>query len=100
MFIWQLSKFFSPVKIDSIIFVLFFDTGVPADYIEQGRNAKVVTEISKNGDVITIARKRPKRSSSNSFKLGEETEIDTIKGEKAKVSKKAKWLVIISRLGC
>jgi len=59
--------------------------GIPAEYIEAGRNATVVTEISKSGDVVTITRKRPKRTATNSFKLGEETEIDTVKGDKAKV---------------
>ena len=51
-----------------------------------GKNAEVISEFSKNGDVITITRKRPKRTTENSFRLGEETEIDTIKGDKAKVS--------------
>lgn len=63
-----------------------FPEGIPAEYIEKARDAKVHTEISKDGDVITVKRTRPAGTTTNSFKLGEETELDTIKGDKIKVT--------------
>ena len=54
--------------------------------IEKGRNAKVVTEVSRNGDVISVTRTRPAGTTTNTFKLGEQTEVDTLKGDKIKVT--------------
>ena len=54
--------------------------------IEKGRNAKVVTEVSRNGDVISVTRTRPAGTTTNTFKLGEQTEVDTLKGDKIKVA--------------
>merc|ERR1739838_12156 len=60
--------------------------GVPEEYINQGRDVKVITEIAKNGNTFVVQRIRPQKTTSNSLTLGQECEIDTIKGDKAKVS--------------
>ena len=51
------------------------------------RDVKVVTDISKNGDVIVVQRIRPKKTTTNHLTIGKECEIDTIKGDKAKVKR-------------
>ena len=60
-------------------------TGVPEEYVEKARNAEVKTEISKNGDVISVTRIRPMKTTTNSFSFGKESEVENIKGEKMKV---------------
>ena len=50
------------------------------------RNVKVVTEIKKDGDGYIISRIRPQKTISNRIVLGQECELDTIKGDKIKVS--------------
>ena len=50
------------------------------------RDVKVVTEIKKDGDGYIISRIRPKKTISNKIVLGQECELDTIKGDKIKVS--------------
>merc|ERR1712002_848060 len=59
--------------------------GVPDEYIAMSRDVKVVTEI-KDGDSFTITRVRPQKTTSNCLVLGQECEIDTIKGTKVKVT--------------
>ena len=63
--------------------------GVPDEFIEKGRNAKVETEISKSGDSFVITRVRPAGTTSNTLTLGKESELDTIKGDKIKVNNPA-----------
>merc|ERR1712141_509276 len=60
--------------------------GVPDEYIEKGRDAKVTTEIAQNGDSFIITRIRPAGTTSNTLTLGQESELDTIKGDKIKVT--------------
>merc|ERR1712002_1411906 len=60
--------------------------GVPDEYIEKGRDAKVTTEIAQNGDSFVITRIRPAGTTSNTLTLGQESELDTIKGDKIKVT--------------
>merc|ERR1711881_44999 len=60
--------------------------GIPDEFIEKGRDAKVETQITKNGDSYTITRVRPAGTSSNTLTLGQESELDTIKGDKIKVT--------------
>merc|ERR1712142_1101503 len=60
--------------------------GVPDEYIEKGRDAKVTTEIAQNGDSFVITRIRPAGTTSNTLTLGKESELDTIKGDKIKVT--------------
>nr|CAB3244209.1 fatty acid-binding protein, liver-like [Phallusia mammillata] len=60
--------------------------GVPAEYIEKARAAKVETEVKNDGGLVTITRVRPLKTTTNSFRLGEETEMDTIKGDKIKAT--------------
>ncbi|XP_026690735.2 fatty acid-binding protein, liver-like [Ciona intestinalis] len=60
--------------------------GVPDEYIEIARKVFPTTEITKDGDSFTVKRIRPQKTTSNTFKLGEETEVETIKGDKVKVT--------------
>lgn len=54
---------------------------------DQIKNATVTTEIKNNGDKsFTVIRTRPSRTSTNIYKLGEDTEVENLKGEKIKVS--------------
>ena len=50
-----------------------------------GRDVKVVTDISKDGDAFVVQRIRPKKTTSNRMVVGQECEIETIKGDKVKV---------------
>merc|ERR1712002_92814 len=59
--------------------------GVPDEYIAMSRDVKVVTDISKNGDTLVVQRIRPQKTTTNNLTLGQECEIDTIKGDKVKV---------------
>merc|ERR1712002_722080 len=60
--------------------------GVPDEYIEKGRDASVTTEISQSGESFVITRIRPAGTTSNTLTLGKESELDTIKGDKIKVT--------------
>ena len=57
------------------------------------RDVKVVTEISKEGNGFQVKRIRPKKTTINKLMIGEECEIETIKGDKVKVSKKTSLLL-------
>merc|ERR1739838_785209 len=59
--------------------------GIPDEYIEMGRDVKVVTDISKGGDAYVVQRIRPTKTTTNRIILGQECEIENIKGEKVKV---------------
>ena len=65
---------------------MIYYPGVPDEFIEKGRNAKVETQISKDGDSFVITRVRPHGTVSNTLTLGKECELDTIKGDKIKVN--------------
>ncbi|XP_076807306.1 fatty acid-binding protein 10-A, liver basic-like [Clavelina lepadiformis] len=71
--------------------------GVPEEYVEKARNAEVKTEISKNGDVISVTRIRPMKTTTNSFSFGKESEVENIKGEKMKVVVNFEGGKIVSR---
>jgi len=45
----------------------------------------VVTEISKSGDNIIMARVRPYKTVTNTLTLGKDCELENIKGEKVTV---------------
>merc|ERR1739840_51669 len=62
--------------------------GVPDEYINMSRDVKVVTDISKDGDAVVIARIRPQKTVTNKLVMGQESELDTIKGDKVKVMPK------------
>merc|ERR1739838_405369 len=59
--------------------------GIPDEFINQGRDVKVVTDISKDGDAFVVQRIRPTKTVVNRIILGQECEIENIKGEKVKV---------------
>jgi len=58
--------------------------GVPEEYIAMSRDVKVITEIKKDGDGYVISRIRPQKTVTNKIVIGQETELDTIKGDKVK----------------
>merc|ERR1739840_93965 len=60
--------------------------GVPDEYINMSRDVKVVTDISKDGDAVVIARIRPQKTVTNKLVMGQESELDTIKGDKVKIT--------------
>uniref|UniRef100_H2YKV8 Cytosolic fatty-acid binding proteins domain-containing protein n=1 Tax=Ciona savignyi TaxID=51511 RepID=H2YKV8_CIOSA len=60
--------------------------GVPEEYIEIARKVFPTTKIEKSGSGFTVTRIRPQKTTSNAFVLGEETEVETIKGDKVKVT--------------
>jgi len=60
-------------------------SGIPDEFINQGRDVKVVTDISKDGDAFVVQRIRPTKTVVNRIILGQECEIENIKGEKVKV---------------
>merc|ERR1712168_1686091 len=59
--------------------------GVPDEYIEKGRSVNVVTEISKSGDNIIMARVRAYKTVTNTLTFGKDCELENIKGEKVMV---------------
>merc|ERR1739838_48454 len=60
--------------------------GVPDEHINQGRDVKVVTEISKDGDGFVIQRIRPNKTSSNRLVVGQQCEIETMRGDKVQTT--------------
>ncbi|NXJ90973.1 FABP6 protein, partial [Corythaixoides concolor] len=63
--------------------------GLPSDKIELGRNCKTVTEVVQNGNDFTWTQHFPGgRSSTNTFTVGKEADIETMGGKKFKVTVK------------
>merc|ERR1712183_23657 len=60
--------------------------GVPDEYINMSRDVKVITDISKSGNNLVVQRIRPQKTTSNTLTIGQECEIDTIKGDKVKIT--------------
>ncbi|XP_003468992.1 fatty acid-binding protein, liver-like [Cavia porcellus] len=58
--------------------------GVPDDLIQKGKDAKGLTEIVQNGKHFKITITTGSKVMHNEFTVGEETEMDSITGEKIK----------------
>ncbi|XP_059379419.1 fatty acid binding protein 1-B.1 [Carassius carassius] len=58
--------------------------GLPDDMIEKGKEIKSVSEIEQNGDQFKVTVTTGPKVLTNSFTLGQETEIETLTGEKVK----------------
>uniref|UniRef100_A0A673FVD0 Fatty acid binding protein 1-B.1-like n=1 Tax=Sinocyclocheilus rhinocerous TaxID=307959 RepID=A0A673FVD0_9TELE len=60
--------------------------GLPDDLIEKGKDIKSVTEIEENGDQFKVTITTGAKVMINSFTIGQETEIESLTGEKIKVT--------------
>ncbi|NWR46865.1 FABP6 protein, partial [Regulus satrapa] len=63
--------------------------GLPSDKVEMGRNCKIVTEVVQNGNDFTWTQHFPGgRSTTNSFSVGTEADMETFGGKKFKATVK------------
>ncbi|XP_051487477.1 gastrotropin isoform X2 [Apus apus] len=63
--------------------------GLPSDKIEMGRNCKIVTEVVQNGNDFTWTQHFPGgRTTTNSFTIGKEADMETMGGKKFKATVK------------
>uniref|UniRef100_A0A3B3DL87 Fatty acid-binding protein, liver-type n=1 Tax=Oryzias melastigma TaxID=30732 RepID=A0A3B3DL87_ORYME len=60
--------------------------GIPADVIEKGRDFKMITEVTQNGDDFTWTQVYPTLKVSNKFTIGKESDMETIGGKKFKAT--------------
>ncbi|KAL0187424.1 hypothetical protein M9458_019094 [Cirrhinus mrigala] len=58
--------------------------GIPDDLIEKGKDVKSVSEIEQNGDHFKVVITTGTKVMTNNFTIGQETEIETLTGEKVK----------------
>ena len=79
--------------VNPLIFQIFFSLnktrkliGVPEEFIESASKIKVTTIICKDDEGYTISRIRPNSSVTNKIILGSLCELDTVNGDKIKVS--------------
>uniref|UniRef100_A0A8C3UR52 Fatty acid binding protein 6 n=1 Tax=Catharus ustulatus TaxID=91951 RepID=A0A8C3UR52_CATUS len=61
--------------------------GLSSEKVEMGRNCKIVTEVVQNGNDFTWTQHFPGgRTTTNSFTVGSEADMETFGGKKFKVS--------------
>lgn len=60
--------------------------GLPAEMIEKGKDIKSISEIEQNGDHFKVTVTTGTKVMVNSFTIGQECELETLTGEKVKVS--------------
>lgn len=58
--------------------------GLPDDLIEKGKDIKSVSEIEQNGDSFKVTVTTGSKVMVNSFVIGQESELETLTGEKIK----------------
>ncbi|KAG7332340.1 hypothetical protein KOW79_004174 [Hemibagrus wyckioides] len=58
--------------------------GLPDDLIEKGKDIKSVSEIEQNGDSFKVTVTTGSKVMVNSFIIGQESEVETLTGEKIK----------------
>lgn len=58
--------------------------GLPDDLIEKGKDIKSVSEIEQNGDSFKVTVTTGSKVMVNSFVIGQESEVETLTGEKIK----------------
>lgn len=61
--------------------------GLPDDLIQKGKDIKSISEIEENGDDFKVTVTTGSKVLVNSFTIGKEAELETITGEKLKVSR-------------
>lgn len=85
-----LSKFSGP----------FFFLGIPDDIIEKGRDYKLITEVTQDGDTYSWTQIYPTNAKvTNTFIIGKECDMETIGGKKFKVDSKESRAYIRSGAG-
>lgn len=63
--------------------------GIPADIIEKGRDYKLITEVTQDGDTYSWSQIYPTNARvTNTFTIGKECDMETIGGKKFKVRTK------------
>lgn len=60
--------------------------GLPDEMIEKGKDIKSISEIVQNGNDFKVTVTTGPKVMTNSFTIGQECEIETLTGEKVKVS--------------
>ncbi|XP_051508685.1 fatty acid binding protein 1-B.1-like [Myxocyprinus asiaticus] len=71
--------------------------GLPDDLIEKGKDIKSVSEIEQNGDQFKVTVTTGSKVLTNTFTIGQETEIENLTGEKVKavVTKEGNKLIVV-----
>ncbi|XP_051950982.1 fatty acid binding protein 1-B.1-like [Xyrauchen texanus] len=71
--------------------------GLPDDLIEKGKDIKSLSEIEHNGDQFKVTVTTGPKVLSNTFMIGQETEIENLTGEKVKavVTKEGNKLKVV-----
>ncbi|XP_015812814.3 gastrotropin [Nothobranchius furzeri] len=61
--------------------------GIPEDIIEKGRDYKMITEVTQDGNTFSWTHVYPKNAMvTNKFTIGEESDMQTIGGKKFKAT--------------
>ncbi|XP_013858101.1 fatty acid-binding protein, liver-type isoform X1 [Austrofundulus limnaeus] len=58
--------------------------GLPDDLIQKGKDVKSISEIEENGDHFKVTITTGSKVMANEFTIGQETELETMTGEKVK----------------
>lgn len=61
--------------------------GLPDDLIQKGKDIKSTSEIEESGDNFKVTVTTGSKVLVNTFTIGQEAELETITGEKVKVSR-------------
>ncbi|XP_073674946.1 fatty acid binding protein 1-B.1 [Garra rufa] len=71
--------------------------GLPDELIEKGKDIKSVSEIEQNGDQFKVVITTGAKVLTNVFTIGQETEIETLTGDKVKavVNKEGNKLKVV-----
>lgn len=70
----------------SIVRLLFSIVGLPDELIQKGKDIKSISEIEENGNNFKVTVTTGTKVLVNHFVIGQEAELETITGEKVKVS--------------
>uniref|UniRef100_A0A3Q1F1E6 Fatty acid binding protein 1 n=1 Tax=Acanthochromis polyacanthus TaxID=80966 RepID=A0A3Q1F1E6_9TELE len=62
----------------------YFRIGLPDDLIQKGKDLKSISEIEQDGDNFKVTVTTGGKVIVNTFTIGQETELDSITGEKIK----------------
>lgn len=65
-------------------------SGLPDELIQKGKDVKSISEIEEAGDSFKVTVTTGSKVLVNNFTIGKEAELETITGEKVKVSQYAK----------
>lgn len=88
--LWEQTNHYHPsvqiqLRFDKLC--VFIVQGLSNEKVEMGRNCKIVTEVVQNGNDFTWTQHFPGgRSTTNSFTVGTEADMETFGGKKFKVN--------------